>query len=68
MIFDYLSENHELICDYYRTMFEFTSWMFVYVYMLLDLNWCGCFWKLNEKWEKLWVLVNYELGDDFGEN
>jgi len=38
MIFDYLSEIHELVYDCCLNMFEFTSLMFNYVYVLMGFE------------------------------
>jgi len=52
MIFDYLSEIHELVYDCSWNMFEVTSLMFIYVYVLMGFEKLWLFWSLNEKWEK----------------
>jgi len=57
MIFDYLSEIHELVYDCCWNMFEFTSLMIVCVYVLMMFELVWLFWSLNEKWEKWWFLV-----------
>jgi len=56
MIFDYLSENHELVYDWCWNMFEFTSSMIIYVYVLKGFELVWLFWSL------------YEKNDDFGMN
>ena len=65
MIFDYFSEIHGLVYDCCWNMFEFTSLMLIYAYVLVGLNWCGCFevWMKNEKnggcwwkWTRWWFL------------
>lgn len=61
MIFDYLSENHDLMCDCCWKMFEFISLMFVNVGMFREFELGWLFWSLNEKWEN-------ELDDDIDMN
>jgi len=44
----------------HKCLFMFVCWW--------GLNWCGSFWSLNEKKEKMVVFGENELDDDFEMN